>query len=63
MMDAADYRADYRSFSNIWDGCRCGETQTPHSFLALMHVHEQLLKTSIDQRNRKKKQNHNHDSP
>ena len=24
------------------------ETQTPHSFLALMHVHEQLLKTSID---------------
>ncbi len=24
------------------------ETQTPHSFLALMYVHEQLLKTSID---------------
>ena len=24
------------------------ETQIPHSFLALMHVHEQLLKTSID---------------
>ena len=22
------------------------ETQTPHSFSALMHVHEQLLKTS-----------------
>ena len=27
-----------------------GETQIPHSFLALMHVHEQLLKTSIDHR-------------
>ena len=26
------------------------ETQIPHSFLALMHVHEQLLKTSIDHR-------------
>ena len=25
-----------------------GETQIPHSFLALMQVHEQLLKTSID---------------
>ena len=24
------------------------ETQIPHSFLALMQVHEQLLKTSID---------------
>ena len=54
MMDAADYRsfsADYRSFSN---GHRTaadeGETQIPHSFSALMQVHEQLLKTSIDHR-------------
>ncbi len=27
-----------------------GETQIPHSFSALMQVHEQLLKTSIDHR-------------
>ncbi len=27
-----------------------GETQTPHSLSALMYVHEQLLKTSIDHR-------------
>ena len=27
------------------------ETQTPHSFSALMHVHEQLLKTDVETAN------------
>ena len=36
MMDAADYRsflADYRSFSNGQDGCRCGGNTDTTAFL------------------------------